>query len=126
MPSFWLARGTRLRSLPEPIDVLGIANLSLIVRLGADKKGKIEVIDEDGAVSEVSGTYTVDDELKTITLDGDGVEQDLVLDYELVDKDNLTVEFEGADLTQLGIDLGSVASLLANVRIKANLERGVS
>ena len=105
------------------IDVLAIAGVDLTVTFEENGRAKIEATDETGDVSGVTGTYIVDDEVKTITLDGDDVEDNIVLPYSLIDENTLTVEIDGSDLANIGIDLGQVGDLLGGLQIDVELER---
>ena len=109
-----------------PIDILAIADIEMIVEFEANGNARIEVTDDAGDVSGVTGTYTVDDEAKMITLDGDNVENDIVLPYTLVDNNTLTVKIDGSVLADLGMDLGEIGDLLDGLQIAAELARSGS
>ena len=112
--------------LAGPIEVLNIVDLSMSITLEAGGDAEIAASDENGPIGGVTGTYTIDDQAKTITLDGDDVEDSLVLTYELIDDDTVSVEFRGSDLLNLGIDPGEVGNLLQGVPIDVRLERATS
>lgn len=106
-----------------PLDILSLTGIAMTVELDDNGSGTITAAEEDGSVTEVSGTYTVDETAKTITLSGSDIEGDLVLEYTLTDMDNLAVEFEGEDLLALGFDLGEFSGLLSDITIDADLVR---
>ena len=106
-----------------PIDVFSILDLALTLELNDDGTARIEVSDETGVVGGVSGTYTVGEASNTITLSGDDIEDDFVMNYTLVDENTLAVSFAGSDLADLGIDLGNIADLIDGVTINADLTR---
>ena len=112
--------------LAGPIEVLNIIDLSMSITLEAGGDAEIAASDENGPIGGVTGTYTIDDQAKTITLDVDDVDDDLVLAYELIDDDTVSVEFSGSDLLDLGIDLGEVGNLLEGVPIDVRLERATN
>ncbi|MFV1980208.1 MAG: hypothetical protein ACC655_03570 [Rhodothermia bacterium] len=106
-----------------PIDVLAITGLKMTLTLEANGDAGIEAIDENGDVSGVTGTYVVDDQAKTLILDGDDVDDDIVMPYTVIDENTLAVEIDGSDLADLGLDLGDVGDLLASLQIDVELTR---
>lgn len=106
-----------------PLDILALTGFAMTVDLNDSGDGTITATEEDGSVTEVSGTYSVDESAKTITLSGADIEDDLVLAYTLTDMDNLAVELEGEDLLALGFDFGEFSDLLADITIDADLVR---
>jgi len=106
-----------------PIDILAITGVNLTVVFEANGDAKIEATDENGDVSGVTGTYVVDDQAKTVTLDGDDLDDDIVLPYMLIDENTLAIEIDGSDLSKLGLDLGDVGGLIAGLQIDVELRR---
>jgi hypothetical protein len=106
-----------------PIDVLGMLGLSMTLTMEANGDARIDAGDTDGALEGVTGTYVVDEQVKTITLDGDDVEDDLVLEYVLLDANTMSVDIEGSDLGNLGFDLGEFGELVGAIAIKVDLAR---
>lgn len=106
-----------------PVEVSGILGLTMTLSLDADGTGMIEAVDEDGNSTELTGTYEVDETAKTITMSGADVEGDLVIDYEIVDENTISVELESSSLEDLGFDLGEFGSLLQDVPITVELTR---
>ncbi len=105
------------------IDILAIAAVDLTVTFEENGRVQIEATDETGDVSGITGTYVVDDDVKTITLDGDDLEDDIILPYNLIDENTLAVEIEGKDLGNIGLDLGQVGQLLGSLQIDVELTR---
>ncbi len=106
-----------------PIDILAITGVNLTVVFEANGDAQIEATDENGDVSGVTGTYVVDDQAKTVTLDGDDLDDDIVLPYMLIDENTLAIEIDGSDLSKLGLDLGDVGGLIAGLQIDVELRR---
>lgn len=106
-----------------PIDVLAILGLDLTLMLEENGTGTILAVDEDGTETELSGMYEVDDVGKTVTLSGEELDGDLVIGYEIVTPDMLTVEVDADDLEDLGFDLGTIGGLLSGVPITVELTR---
>ena len=106
-----------------PIDVLGLLGLSMTLALEPNGDARIDVIDGDVALDGITGTYVVDEQSKMITLNGNDVEDDLVMKYVLVDVNSLSLEIDGSDLANLGIDLGEFEDLVAGVVIDVDLQR---
>jgi hypothetical protein len=106
-----------------PVEVSGILGLTMTLSLDADGTGMIEAVDEDGNSTELSGTYSVDETASTITLTGEDFDNDLVIDYEIVDQDTISVELESSSLADLGFDLGQFGSVLEDVPITVELTR---
>ncbi len=109
-----------------PIDILAIAGVNMTLILEADGDVRIEATDDNGDVSGIAGSYTVDEDAKTITLDGDDVDQDVVLPYMLIDENTLAIEISGSDIANLGLDLGDVGGLLGGLQIDVDLRRNGS
>lgn len=106
-----------------PVEVIGILGLTMTLTLDADGTGTIEAVDEDGNTTELTGTYEVDETAKTITMSGADTEVDLVIEYEIVDQDTISVELDSSSLEDLGFDLGQFGSLLQDVPITVELTR---
>ena len=104
-------------------DILQLAGVEMILTLEANGDAQIDVIDESGDVSGVVGTYVVDENAKTITLDGDDVDNDVVLPYMLIDENTLTLVMSGSDLADLGFDLGPIGDFLEDKLIDVELAR---
>ena len=109
-----------------PIDVLALAGVSMVLTLEADGDAKVAATDDGGEVSEIVGTYVVDESAKTITLDGDDVATPGVLPYTLIDDNTLSVEIDGSELADLGLDLGDVGEIVASLQIDVELARNGS
>ena len=105
------------------IDILAITGVNLTVVFEANGDAKIEATGENGDVSGVTGTYVVDDQAKTVTLDGDDLDDDIVMPFMLIDENTLAVEIDGSDLSSLGLDLGDVGGLLEGLQIDVELRR---
>jgi hypothetical protein len=58
-----------------------------------------------------------------LTLSGGGFEDNLVMDYAFDGDDQVQLSFTGADLDDLGIDLGQFAGIIGDQPITATLER---
>lgn len=86
-----------------PFDVLSLVGLSMTLTLQEDGSAAIDAVDDNGNVTALRGTYTVDEQNKTVTLDGDDVDRDLVIVYEFIDDNALSGEFPASDLVSLGI-----------------------
>ena len=109
-----------------PIDVLELVGLSMTLSLEANGDARIDAADADGPLEGVTGTYVDDEVAKTIRLDGDDVEDDLVLEYVLLDANTMSVDLDGSDLASLGIDLGEFGEfgdIIAGIVIKVDLAR---
>ena len=109
-----------------PIDVLALAGVNMTLTLEESGDANIAAVDESGDVSEIVGTYTVNETAKTISLDGDDVAEVIVLPYTFVDDNTLSVEIDGSDLANLGLDLGEVGAIVANLQIDVELARNGS
>ena len=106
-----------------PLDILGIVDVSLSMDFESNGDATLTVVDEDANETAVTGTFVLDQSAGTITLDGDDIDDDLVLDYSFVDDDNLEASFPGSDLGNLGIDLGVAGSLLEGLTVNVDLVR---
>ena len=109
-----------------PIDILTLAGVSMVLTLEENGNASIAATDDAGDVSEIAGSYVVDESAKTITLDGDDVTTAVVLPYTLVDDNTLTVEIDGSELADLGLDLGDVGEIVASLQIDVELARNGS
>ena len=106
-----------------PIDVSALLDVTLTIDLNADGSASVAALDTAGVVGEVSGFYEVDEADNKLILSGPDLDENLIMDYTLVDDNSLTVSFPGSELEKLGIDLGEVGEIVAGLTITAELQR---
>jgi len=100
-----------------PIDVKGLLGLSMSVTLREDGTGRLQLSDETAEIADMNGVYTVDEVNDRVTMSSPELEEALVLQYVLIDDNNIEMSLDGSTLGDLGLDLGEVGAFLEGLTI---------
>ncbi len=69
---------------------------------------RLQIISPDSTLADLAGNYTVDEGSKTISHTNAEIASALVMNYEFVTADQLKLNFAGADLVTLGLDIPGI------------------
>lgn len=69
---------------------------------------RLLITSPDSALADLSGTYTVDEGAKTISHTNAEITSPLVMNYEFATADQLKLNFAGADLVTLALDIPGI------------------
>jgi hypothetical protein len=120
----WNATAIKVDAGTGAVDILPLLGLSFEITLASNGQASLLVTEEDGSTTSLSGDYSVNETNKTITLNDDELDEDLVLTYSIEDEDTVRVELDGSDLDDIGIELPDLPGFdFGNVTIIVELER---
>jgi len=69
---------------------------------------QLQIVSPDSLLADLSGQYTVDESANTISHTNDTITEALVMTYTFNTADNVQLNFEGADLVTLGLDIPGI------------------